>query len=381
MITISLCMIVKNEEDTLERCLMSVGNIADEVIIVDTGSTDRTVEIAERYTPHVFHFEWTDDFSEARNFSFSQATKEYIFWLDADDILLPDDLLKMQQMKQSFDHTLDAVSMDYHIAFDSNGNVISSSRRFRLVKRSKHYQWRGAVHEMLVVSGKAFDSDIVVTHKKEHPITDRNLNIYENLLNEGKPFTQQDLFHYARELHHRKRYEEAAVNFLKFLNDPSNTPETRIYALQQLADCYHMLGDTEKELASTFQSFRYDIPRPESCCRLGYFFLKQNAFRQAIFWYKLATDFPLEENRWAIVNNTSRTMLPHIQLGLCYFRLGQYEQAYHHNKIALEYLPNDKDILNNILVLEELLQKQSTGVEEDRCSPYTDMHNEIDDRT
>ena len=70
MITISLCMIVKNEEDTLERCLSCVNGIADEIIVVDTGSSDRTKEIAARFTDLVFDYEWKDDFGAARNFSF-----------------------------------------------------------------------------------------------------------------------------------------------------------------------------------------------------------------------------------------------------------------------------------------------------------------------
>ena len=78
MITISLCMIVKNEEAVLERCLKSVGDIADEIVIVDTGSTDGTKEIAEQYADLVCDFAWRDDFAAARNYSFSKATKEYI---------------------------------------------------------------------------------------------------------------------------------------------------------------------------------------------------------------------------------------------------------------------------------------------------------------
>ena len=85
MITISLCMIVKNEERTLARCLDSVAGITDEIVIVDTGSSDRTMEIAAQYTDRIFMYEWADDFAAARNFSFDQATQEYILWLDADD--------------------------------------------------------------------------------------------------------------------------------------------------------------------------------------------------------------------------------------------------------------------------------------------------------
>ena len=70
MVTFSLCMIVKNEERVLERCLNSIADLMDEIIIVDTGSTDRTKEIASNYTDKIYDFEWVNDFSKARNFSF-----------------------------------------------------------------------------------------------------------------------------------------------------------------------------------------------------------------------------------------------------------------------------------------------------------------------
>ena len=76
MITISLCMIVKNEERVLSRCLDSIKDLVEEIIIVDTGSDDRTKEIAGRYTDKVYDFPWNDNFAEARNFSFSKACKD-----------------------------------------------------------------------------------------------------------------------------------------------------------------------------------------------------------------------------------------------------------------------------------------------------------------
>ena len=71
MITISLCMIVKNEEKVLARCLDSIADLMDEIIIVDTGSSDNTKEIAKKYTDKIYDFAWIDDFSAARNYSFS----------------------------------------------------------------------------------------------------------------------------------------------------------------------------------------------------------------------------------------------------------------------------------------------------------------------
>ncbi len=87
MISISMCMIVKNEQDILKRCLDSYAGIYDELIIIDTGSTDNTKEIAHQYTDNIYDFEWCDDFAAARNFAFSKAGCEYILSVDADEEL------------------------------------------------------------------------------------------------------------------------------------------------------------------------------------------------------------------------------------------------------------------------------------------------------
>lgn len=84
MISISLCMIVKNEAAVLARCLDSVADLVDEIIIVDTGSTDRTKEIGAKYTDKIYDFQWIHDFSAARNYAFSLASCDYIYSADAD---------------------------------------------------------------------------------------------------------------------------------------------------------------------------------------------------------------------------------------------------------------------------------------------------------
>lgn len=89
---LSLCMIVKNEQDVIVRCLNSVKPFVDEIIIIDTGSTDRTIELAGRYTEHVYHFQWINDFSAARNASIAHATSPWILILDADEYMLAEDL-------------------------------------------------------------------------------------------------------------------------------------------------------------------------------------------------------------------------------------------------------------------------------------------------
>ena len=113
MVTISLCMIVKNEEKLLGRCLESVKDIVDEIIIVDTGSNDNTKTIANKFTNLVYDFKWVDDFSKARNYSFSKASKDYILWLDADDIILEEDRLKLLNLKNNKNYNGPKITLEY----------------------------------------------------------------------------------------------------------------------------------------------------------------------------------------------------------------------------------------------------------------------------
>ena len=95
---LSLCLIVKNEEEKLENFLLKLKPHVDEIIIVDTGSTDKTKEIALKFTSDVFDFSWNDDFSSARNFSISKATKDWILVLDPDETITENDLVKIKEI-------------------------------------------------------------------------------------------------------------------------------------------------------------------------------------------------------------------------------------------------------------------------------------------
>ena len=149
MVTISLCMIVKNEEDTLARCLDCIKDIVDEIIIVDTGSTDHTKEIAKNYTNLVYDFKWIDDFSAARNFSFSKATKDYCLWLDADDVISKKNQEKLKKLKETLTIDVDFVMMQYQIAWDEFNNPTFLYYRERLIRNNKLYLWEGEIHEVI----------------------------------------------------------------------------------------------------------------------------------------------------------------------------------------------------------------------------------------
>ena len=210
MVSVSLCMIVKNEADVLGRCLESVSGLVDEIIIVDTGSADRTREIAARFTGKIFDFPWRDDFAAARNESFSHASMDYCLWLDADDVLLEADQAAFLALKEALDPSVSVVMAPYHTGFDENGHVTFSYYRERLIRNRAGMRWEGAVHEAIAPMGKILYADFAVTHRKTRPADpDRNLNIYRAQLAAGAELEPRQQFYYGRELYYHRRWEEA----------------------------------------------------------------------------------------------------------------------------------------------------------------------------
>ena len=205
MVSVSLCMIVKNEEDVLERCLESAADLVDEIVIVDTGSTDRTKEIAARFTGQIFDLPWQDDFSAARNESFSHASMDLCMWLDADDVLLEEDRKAFLALKETLDPAVSVVMAPYHAGSDEDGRVTFSYYRERLIKNHAGMRWEGAVHEAVAPVGKIVYADFAVTHCKARPSDpDRNLRIYEAQLAAEQELDPRQQFYYGRELYYHR---------------------------------------------------------------------------------------------------------------------------------------------------------------------------------
>ncbi|MEK5329967.1 tetratricopeptide repeat-containing glycosyltransferase family 2 protein [Lysinibacillus sp. FSL W8-0992] len=336
--TVSLCMIVKNEEQVLARCLSSVQGLVDEIIIVDTGSSDKTKEIARQYTNDIYDFEWIDDFSKARNFSFSKATKDYILWLDADDILHESERLHFSSLAKELSFKeVDSVMMDYHLAFNHNGEPTYSLKRNRLVKRSCNFTWIGAVHEYLSVHGNIIQRNIAITHRKEKAYTDRNIKIYKQREDQGMEFSARDLFYYGNELKDHAMYEEAVEKYNQFLLTKQGWIEDEIAACLKVAECYEMLHAPDKQLQYLFKTLSYSLPRPECCCRLGARFLVDEQYDQAIYWYEQAIIVKNQPKQGNLIDHAAWTWLPYVQLAVCYERLGQYQKAQEYKELALQY--------------------------------------------
>ena len=161
MLPISVCIIAKNEEQYIEECLRRLALYDWEIVVVDTGSTDRTVEIARKYTPNIFHFDWVNDFSAARNYSISKASNDYILVVDCDEYLEADD--KTHEIIQHLTEQISSVQIGMLNRFSPSADLDSSPAMSAatevsspLVKEhiarffhKKYTHYEGTIHEQL----------------------------------------------------------------------------------------------------------------------------------------------------------------------------------------------------------------------------------------
>ncbi|MCL4540701.1 MAG: glycosyltransferase [Bacteroidetes bacterium] len=165
---ITLCMIVRNEEASLDRCLSSVEGVADEIVIVDTGSTDGTAEIARRHGAKIFVHEWKNDFSEARNAALDSASGEWILVLDADEELEGETQKKMRGVVDAaaadgIEMTVRSLMPEYDVLKYEDTGIV------RLFRNDKNYRYVMPVHEQIRSSiekngGVIIRSDLVIAH-------------------------------------------------------------------------------------------------------------------------------------------------------------------------------------------------------------------------
>lgn len=348
-------MIVKNEEKVLARCLESVKSVVDEIIIVDTGSSDTTKEIAARFTDKIYDFEWCDDFSAARNFAFSKAGCDYIMWLDADDILLKNDREKLCLLMQDSDGSADVIMLPYHTAFDENGAPLFSFYRERIVKRSKGFTWKGRVHEAIEYGGNVIYSDAAVTHRSvKKQYSTRNLDIYLKQESLGEPFTPRDQFYFGRELYYHGHYERAAEVLNNFLDENKGWLENNIEACKILSFCYTQTGNSKEAFHALCRSFIYDSPRAEICCEIGNLLMRENRYAQAKFWFATALGMQPDAISGAFVSADCYGYIPAIQLAVCFDRTGDVETARKYNELAGAIKPDSAAYQHNKAYFDSL---------------------------
>ena len=145
-LTVSLCMIVKDEEEMLPGCLEAVAGGVDEIIVVDTGSSDRTVEIAESFGAKVIHFPWNGSFADARNVGLDAAAGDWLMYLDADEHLVPGDAAKIRGLLgRTWREGFHLVETNYTGGDESGTSVTHLA--LRIFRNRPGYRFEGKIHE------------------------------------------------------------------------------------------------------------------------------------------------------------------------------------------------------------------------------------------
>ena len=345
--SISLCMITKNEERFLEQCINSVKNIVNEIIIVDTGSTDKTKDIAKKFNAKIFDFKWVDDFSAARNESLKHATKQWILVLDADETLDEDGLKTIKELIN--DKEIDALlflqknyTNETSIAGFVNEEHTNEGKTYagwygsfiaRLFRNKKGYKFEGTVHELVEPpieskKGKLAATNVVLHHygNAEPSITKKKRQYYLELCKKKVKQTPNDSSYYELGVLYKEnnQIEDAIKSFKKTIElNPKHS-----MALYELGVIYEQQNNYDDAIKFYTDSLKIK-ENSEVFQSLGVCYLKNGMLKEA--YRNLVKAMLLNPNKYTIYNN----------LGAVLEKIGNYDSAIQMLEIATKLNPKN----------------------------------------
>ncbi len=332
-------MIVKNESQTLARCLDSLKNLMDEIIIVDTGSTDGTREIAARYTSKIYDYEWHDDFAAARNFAFSKASCDYIYSADADEIVDEKNQARLRQLKEALIPEVEIVQMVYVTKQpDHPTENFERDLRPKLFKRLREFKWIEPIHETVNLEPIVYDSDIEILHCPQGSHSGRDFHVFEKLVREKGEMSDRLIGMYVRELYKAGDVENLCRSraFLETALDRQCEKENALLCRQIIAVLMKLYRQIDEPVQMLKLGLREEItvPSAEVCLELGYFFMEKGEYSEAVEWFYHAAHSCESE-----LDIASSGKLAYTALSECFMRLDDCEKAKEYSHLAAEWQP------------------------------------------
>lgn len=332
MTTFSLCMIVKNEAAVLERCLDSIADLMDEIIIVDTGSSDNTKQIAARFTDKIYDYTWIDDFADARNFAFSKASMDYIYSADADEVLDKVNHDRLATLKEAMLPEIEMVQMYYVTPpqYNTTANFIREYRP-KLFRRLRTFTWIDPVHETVRLSPVVFDSDIEITHLPQNLHSGRDFDLFQKIFRKNGALSEKLHSMYAKELFISGKPEDfadAAGCFGATLEQENATDSMRREAICVLARNARKQKKSDTFFLLAFRLIHED-PCAELCYEIGRYFMDQSEYGEAVRWLEMALSSE------AIIDIHCSGSLPLSALADCYNAAAKETEQEPHSDPAL----------------------------------------------
>jgi len=368
MPTLSLNMIVKNEERHLARCLSSVKDVVNEIVIVDTGSTDKTIEIAESFDSKIFHFDWVDDFSAARNFALSKCTCDWVLYLDADEELNKNSIAELLNKISGEPAGISCIVRSLGSDL-TQGSII---RYPRLFPNAPGINFVGKVHEQISDSIKEnkyqiINSDIEIIHygyvlddeglkqKKE-----RNLALL--LSAENNKNNIYDKHKLVRTLISLGKYEDAELRLNKLMKEKSLTGEQLSLTFFYMASVKYEKNDLNSALSYGLKANRLLKDKPELNYLIYLVCLRLNKIEEAKNYLLIS----IKANKRILDKNNSfnsENILDQVDLYLrainLYINLVSVGEANKMIEELSEFLSNKMDKKIIFSIFEDLLLKYS----------------------
>ncbi|GIW22478.1 MAG: glycosyl transferase [Candidatus Sericytochromatia bacterium] len=354
---LSLCMIVKNEEENLERCLKSVEGIVDEIVIVDTGSTDKTVDIAKKNGAKVFYYEWENDFGKARNEAIRNATGDWILVLDADEELdknTKDNIRAfLVDIGKDFAYQLKIKSFDY------KNNLTIENYMVRLFKKSPNIRFFGRIHEYLVGTSSiiniSHESLSIIHHgykdkeKVNKKNLERNLPILKMSLEDKNisDLHKSFMYFYLGTSYTNNNELDIAIDYLeksvKYLKDKENQPTVAIYPYIKLLNLYtfqRKFDKLEEVLKKSQDDFKEVLNTGDYWYFYGILQKEKNNNNEAINYFNKAIANFEDESKSLFLLALDKTPYYYAiyQIAELYFNSGNNEEARVYLDKAMKFL-------------------------------------------
>ncbi|MEA2525736.1 MAG: hypothetical protein QOF73_2963 [Thermomicrobiales bacterium] len=356
--TVAVALIVKNEELTLPRCLASIEGAVDEIVVVDTGSEDRTKAIAAAHGAHVFDFAWRDDFAAARQFAFDQATTDWVFWLDADDVVLGAEHIKPETYAAPAD--VHAFYWRYVLGRNTDGEPTFIYWRERCVRNDGSHRWIGRVHEVLVpdAPGATIRSESVVVEHHPDPAraghSQRNLRILDDEYRAtGGKLEPRMLFYLGRELADNGQPERAVEVLVQCVRD-SRWDDERYLAQIRIAELFRSTGEQERAIDAYLDALKIHPTWPDAYFGLaGLYYFRQD-WPKVRHWADVGRSLPPPETL-LFVNRRAHTYDWLIYYTNALYYLGDLEAALAWTRHALDLSPDDQWHRYNLTYFQDAL--------------------------
>lgn len=363
--SVSLCMIVKNEEKYIEKCLLSVKDIVTEIIIVDTGSTDNTVEIADRFGAKISYFEWNGSFSDARNFSLSQATGDWLLLMDADEEFEKEDRDRMIDfVNHSNAHGCHFTILNYIGKRSSKQYTLHNA--FRLLRNNGLYEYRGIIHEQIcrkdgspIAKGTFDTQNIRLYHYgyleevvKDKDKRNRNLPLLLSQV-EKDPENSFFLFNLANEYLASGQYDKALSMYEKAYKTIDFTQAYAPHLVYRRAMTYGTLKQYEASVKAASEGLSVysectdlEFLRGMTYCNWGRYTLAIESFHKCMRMGDPPSTMKFFED--------GATTRPLIWLGIVYYKLCDYEKALEFYTKAIQ---KDNTLYQNLYRIGDCLNK------------------------